>query len=70
MFDFSAPRMRPLNANLMLFAVQGGSFLGPTIGGVLVARHGYRGYFLASIGMALGAAALSGLLAHARRRSS
>lgn len=68
MFDFSAPRLRPLNANLMLFAVQGGSFLGPTIGGVLVARHGYRGYFLSSIGMALGAATLSGLLGRARAR--
>lgn len=66
MFDFSAPRMRPLNANLMLFAVQGGSFLGPAVGGFLVAHHGYRGYFLASIGLALGAAALSGLLVRGR----
>jgi MFS family permease len=65
MFDFSAPRFRPLNANLMLFAVQGGSFLGPAVGGALVAHRGYRGYFLASVAMALCSAGLTGLLARA-----
>ncbi len=70
MFDHSAPRLRPLNANLMLFAVQGGSFLGPSIGGALVAHSGYRGYFLASIAMALAAAAVSGLLARGPRAAA
>jgi MFS family permease len=71
MFDHSAPRFRPLNANLMLSAVQGGSFLGPAIGGSLVARHGYGGYFAASVGMALAGAAASLVLARvpAGRRS-
>lgn len=62
MFDFSPPRLRPLNANLMLFAVQGGSFLGPSIGGALVARHGQRGYALGSIALAVAAAGASALL--------
>jgi len=66
MFDFSPPRLRPLNANLMLFAVQGGSFLGPSLGGALVARRGPRGYAAASVALALAAAAVSALLARLR----
>jgi MFS family permease len=66
MFEVSAPRFRPLNANLMLFTVQGGLFFGPTIGGALVVRQGYHGYFLFSIGLALTAAALGTLLARSR----
>lgn len=70
MFDCSPPHLRPLNANLMLFAVQGGSFLGPSVGGALVARHGFRGYSAASIALALAAAAMSGLLGRLPRGSS
>jgi MFS family permease len=66
MFDFSPPRLRPLNANLMLFAVQGGSFLGPSLGGALVARRGPRGYAAASVALALAAAAVSAALARLR----
>jgi MFS family permease len=66
MFDFSPPHLRPLNANLMLFAVQGGNFLGPSIGGALVARHGPRGYAAASVALALGAAGVSALLGRRR----
>jgi len=62
MFDFSAPRLRPLNANLMLFAVQGGSFLGPALGGALVARRGHVGYAAASVGLARAAVAVSAAL--------
>jgi hypothetical protein len=62
-FEHSTPRLRPLSANLMLFALQGGSFLGPAIGGALVARHGYPGYFHAATGLALASAALSVVLA-------
>ncbi len=40
MFELSAPRFRGLNANLMLFAVQAGYFLGPVAGGPLVAFRG------------------------------
>jgi MFS family permease len=68
MFEVSAPRFRSLNANLMLFAVQAGFFLGPVVGGALVAHHGYHGYFLFSTGLALGAVALSGVLACDRNR--
>ena len=66
MFDFSPPRLRPLNANLMLFAVQGGNFLGPSIGGAIVARWGPRGYAGASVALALAAAGVSALLARRR----
>jgi MFS family permease len=55
-FELSEPRFRPLNANLMMFAVQLGSFLGPAVGGALVARAGYPGYFGGSILLALGSA--------------
>jgi MFS family permease len=72
MFERSAPALRPLNANLLLASVQGGALLGPAAGGALVARHGYPGYFFASVVLAIGAAALSGALALAapRRRSA
>ncbi|HET7826459.1 MAG TPA: MFS transporter, partial [Anaeromyxobacter sp.] len=63
MFDSSPPRLRPLNANLMLFAVQGGSFLGPAIGGAIVAQRGHPGYAVASVALALAAAGTSALLA-------
>jgi predicted MFS family arabinose efflux permease len=63
MFDSSDPRFRPVNANLMLFAVQAGSFLGPALGGALVARHGYPGYFAVGAGVALAAAGVSAGLA-------
>lgn len=63
MFQISSLRFRSLNANLMLFAVQAGFFLGPVVGGALVAHWDYHGYFLASSGLALVAAALSVVLA-------
>ncbi len=66
MFDFSPPAARPLNANLMSFAVQAGSFLGPSVGGLVVARHGYPGYFLAAAGLALASSAASAVLARRR----
>jgi predicted MFS family arabinose efflux permease len=52
----------------MLFAVQAGFFLGPVIGGALLARGGYSSYFRASVGLALLAGALS--LAMARLRAT
>jgi len=63
MFQISAPHLRPMNANLMLFAVQSGFFLGPVLGGALVARHDYHGYFIASAIMAILATAVSVKLA-------
>jgi MFS family permease len=61
-FGFSAPRHRPQNANLMMFAVQLGSFLGPAVGGALVARAGYPGYFAGSVLLALASAGAAGVL--------
>lgn len=61
-FELSAPRFRPQNANLMMFAVQLGSFLGPAVGGALLARAGYDGYFAGSVLVALGSAGLAGIL--------
>jgi MFS family permease len=55
-FELSEPRFRPQNANLMMFAVQLGLFLGPAVGGALVARAGYPGYFGGSILLALASA--------------
>jgi MFS family permease len=63
MLQISEERFRSLNANLMLFAVQAGFFLGPVLGGVLVAHWDYRGYFLASAVMAFTASTLSFVLA-------
>jgi len=68
MFEVSPPRFRPLNANLILFATQAGFFLGPVLGGALVARWGYHGYFLFSVGLALAAAFISILLAAKRQK--
>jgi MFS family permease len=67
MFEVSPPLFRPLNANLILFATQAGFFLGPVLGGALVARWGYHGYFLFSVGLALLAAFVSILLTGKRQ---
>jgi len=68
MFEVSPPRFRPLNANLILFSTQAGFFLGPVLGGALVVRWGYHGYFLFSVGLALAAASVSILLAGKRQK--
>jgi MFS family permease len=67
MLEVSAPRFRPFNANLMLFAVQAAYFLGPVLGGALVGRWGYHGYFLFNIGLALAAMLLVAVLAGKHR---
>jgi MFS family permease len=65
-FELSEARLRPLNANLMMFAIQLGSFLGPALGGVLVARLGYPGYFAGSVLLALGSSGSAWTLAAKR----
>lgn len=70
MFELSVPRLRPQNANLMMFGVQLGSFLGPSAGGALVAAFGYPGYFRGSILLALASAGLSLTLMRAFSRST
>jgi len=66
MFEVSSPAFRPLNANLILCATQAAFFLGPVLGGAVVVRWGYHGYFLSSIGLALAAASIGILLAGKR----
>lgn len=67
MLDASAPQFRPLNANLMLSAVQAGYFLGPVLGGALVSRWGFHGYFLFNIWLALAAMLLAILMTGQQR---
>jgi MFS family permease len=70
MFFISPPRFRSLNSNLMLFALQSGFFLGPAIGGAMVAYFGYHGYFNISIGLSVVATLLCSLLARQRGRQT
>ena len=67
MFEISSPSFRPLNANLILFSTQAAFFLGPVLGGAVVVRWDYHGYFLFSIGLALAAASLGIFLAGKRQ---
>ena len=62
MFEVSSPSFRPTNANLILFSTQAAFFLGPVLGGAVVIRWDYHGYFLFSIGLALAAASIGTLL--------
>jgi MFS family permease len=41
-FDYSVPRLRPLNVNLGLEMFQGGFFLGPLLGGVVLTSGTYQ----------------------------
>ena len=66
MFEVSSPSFRPLNANLILCSTQAAFFLGPVLGGALVVRWGYHGYFLFSIGLALTAVSIGIVLAGKR----
>ena len=66
MFEMSSPIFRPLNANLILFSIQAAFFLGPFLGGAVVVRWDYHGYFLFSIGLALAAASIGFLLPQKR----
>lgn len=51
MFDISPAASRALNQNLLLFTMQAGFFLGPAIGGALLAETGFVGLF-AGVSMA------------------
>ncbi len=44
-FDASPPRLRGVNLNLTLVAMQGGFFLGPLAGGLMLASYGYTPLF-------------------------
>jgi len=68
MFEVSSPGFRPLNANLILCTTQAAFFLGPVLGGALVVRWGYHGYFLFSIGLALVASSIGIILSGKRQK--
>lgn len=53
MYLYSEPRLRAMNANLMMMALQLGYFAGPLVGGVVVARAGYQAFFLVWMGLNL-----------------
>ena len=57
-FDYSSPRLRPLNANLGLEMFQGGFFLGPVLGGILLTKGSYATLYLTCGGFILVAIAL------------
>ena len=44
-FDFSEPPARGMNLNLSFVMIQGGFFIGPLFGGLLLARWGYGSLF-------------------------
>jgi MFS family permease len=52
-FDLSTPRLRSYNSNLGMQMFQGGFFLGPLLGGFLLAWAGYQLLFLCSAGLCL-----------------
>lgn len=55
LFELSPPHLRALNLNLGMFMFQGGFFLGPWLGGLLLAGVGGGALFLASAGVCLAA---------------
>jgi MFS family permease len=65
LFDYSDPRLRALNVNLGLEMFQGGFFLGPLLGGLLLASWNYPALYEACGGLILIAIALlAPLLTH------
>lgn len=52
-FDISEPRFRALNTNLGFEMMQGGYFIGPFLGGVLLEATGYGVLFTACAGVCL-----------------
>lgn len=56
LFDISSPSLRAMNQNLLMVMMQGGFFIGPFLGGGLIARFGHTVLFacLAAITFAAG----------------
>jgi MFS family permease len=57
MYGISEPRLKAVNSNLMVMALQAGSFLGPILGGVAVGVLGYAGFL--AVGMAANVCAVA-----------
>ena len=62
MFDVSPVRLRGFNTNLGVQMFQGGFFVGPLAGGLILAHFDYRSVYLFSALLAMGAVALTPLL--------
>lgn len=58
MFDLSPPAARAMNQNLLVVMMQGGFFLGPFIGGQVLARFDFTFLFFLLAGLTIAAAAL------------
>ncbi len=67
LFDFSQPRYRALNTNLGLEMFQGGFFLGPFLGGMVLQAGGYSALYLACGGVIALGCILIPLIARASR---
>jgi MFS family permease len=66
MFDFSPPRFRGTNLNLSLVMMQGGFFIGPFLGGILIGRWGYNTIFYLCGILSIFAAALMHIITKSR----
>jgi predicted MFS family arabinose efflux permease len=68
MFDVSPPHLKGLNTNLGVQMFQGGFFLGPFIGGMILAHGDFRELFSLCAIFAFASVALTPLLVTRRRR--
>lgn len=62
MFDISEPTFRAFNSNLLREVSQGGFFLGPALGGIILLHWGYAALFCACSGLILISLALVPML--------
>jgi MFS family permease len=67
MFDLSPPRLRGLNTNLGVQMFQGGFFLGPLLGGFVLAQWDFRVLYYFCALFAFGSVALTPFLAAGKR---
>lgn len=59
MYALSEPKLKAVNSNLMVMALQAGNFLGPVLGGAAVGLFGHPGFLAVGLGANLGGVALS-----------
>jgi len=71
MFQYSPPELRGVNINMMLFMMDAGYFLGPLVGGTILAQGlGFPALFLTGAGWAVLAALLLSPLLRAQQTES
>ena len=69
MFDISPPRLRGLNTNLGVQMFQGGFFVGPFVGGLILSRYSFAGLYYLCAAAAFGSVVLTPFLRAERSRS-